>query len=424
MDHPSYNHRRYLLLLILVSSGVCLFCWLYPELMESAGMGPIDNWFMDTNAVLGAMEAQWRGLDPWSYNDISGPHWYSHWWFWLGWAHPTKTDTVWVGPLVSASTFIVAWIVTRPRTALELRWALVVLCSAPLMLGFHRANADMLLFSLLTLCVPAMLSRHPFWRILGAPLVIALATGLKYYPATAGLILLAVRPPRDRNLALAAAAGLLVLTGLSVGPDLVHYTNNVPTTGFYTFGAAALFQAADVPDPLVPVISLSFLILTGWVIRQRAGLCAWSPSPAQRADYLRFILGAVILLGCFVTTVNYVYRWVFLIGMIPFLCRLEAARTNLPLHNLQVATRLLIGVALWAEIPVVTLLNVIKPTQEVIDLWEDWTTGFLQIVTWSLFACLSGWLTHFTVAEGRALLRLDPPENTDPLPGAQRRATG
>jgi hypothetical protein len=405
--------RRYLLLLVLASSGVGLLCWLYPELMGSAGMGPIDRWFLDTHTVLGAMEADWKGYDAYSYNAISGPHWYSHWWFWLGWAHPTQADTRWVGPLVSFSSYLAAWLVLRPRTLLELRWSLIVLCSAPLMLGFQRANADMLLFSLLVLCVPAMLSPHRFWRLAGAPLLIVLATGLKYYPATAGLILLAVRPPRDRNLALALCTGLLVLTAISVAPDLIHYTQNVPTSGFYTFGAPTLFLATGLDPGLAAPLTLAFLALTAWAVLQRSGLRAWSPPAALRGEYLGFILGAVILTGCFVTTVNYVYRWVFLVGMIPFLCRLAVARTHPGLHNLQKATRLLIALALWAEVPVVTMLNLIGFSQEVIDAWEDWTTGFLQLVTWALFACLSGWLAHFLSTQLRALRGAPLPESAE-----------
>lgn len=164
------------------------------------------------------------------------PHWYSHWWFVLGRAQPTQAATGWVGPLVSGSAFVTAWLVRRPRNALE-----------------------------------------------------------------------------------------------------------------------------------------------------------------PRPDYLAFIMGAVLLTGCFVVTGNYVYRWIFLVGTIPFLCRLDVARPPPALPNLQNATRLLIGLALWAQVPVAALLNLAGT----IARWEDWTTGCLQLVTWSLFACLSGWLAHFVVTQVR-----------------------
>jgi len=389
--------------LVLASTGVPLLCWFCPRLLRVAGMGPINHWFLDTHTVLGAIEANGKGLDAYSYNKISEPHWYSHWWFGLDWAHLTQEDTRWAGPLVSISAFVVAWIVTRPRNALELRWALLVLCSPPLILGFYRANVDLLLFSLLALVVPAMLARPRFLRILGPPALIALAAGLKYYPATAGLVLLAVRPLRDRIPALLAAAGLLFLTAVSVAPDLIHYTNNAPISGFYTFGAPTLFVAAGLPPAAGPGLTLGFLVLAGWALLQRSGLRTWSPPAELRTDYLGFILGAVILTGCFVTTVNYAYRWIFLVGMIPFLCRLDVARTHPELHHLQVATRLLSAFALWSEVPIVTMLNHFEPTQEVANRWQDWSTGFTQIVTWSLFACLSGWLAHFMASQWQGL---------------------
>jgi hypothetical protein len=355
---------------------------------------------MDTHTLLGSMEADWRGLDAYSYNAITMPHWYSHWWFLIGWAQPTQVATRWVGPLISGSALVAAWMVLRPRSLRELGWGLIVLCSAPLILGLHRANADMLLFALLALSVPLLNSSVRFWRIAGAPLLIALATGLKYYPGTAGLLLLAVRPARDRTWALVAGVGLLVLTMISVAPDLVHYVNDGPISGFYTFGAAPLFSIFNLPA-LAPLLTLVFLSLTGWVLLQRTGLRAWSPPAERRTDYLMFILGAVVLTGCFVVTVNYAYRWIFLVGMIPFLCRCDFAHTHPALENLQKVTLLLIALALWTEFPVVTTLNLVGASQEVINRWEDWTTGFLQIVTWSLFACLSGWLAHFLFTQAR-----------------------
>jgi hypothetical protein len=141
--------------------------------------------------------------------------------------------------------------------------------------------------------------------------------------------------------------------------------------------------------------------VAGWALLRRAGLRAWSPPAELRNDYLAFILGAVILTGCFVVTTNYVYRWVFLLGMTPFLCRLDVARTHPALDRLQKATRLLIALALWTEFPVVTALNLIGISQGAINRWEDWTTAFLQIVTWSLFACLSAWLAHFILTQAR-----------------------
>jgi hypothetical protein len=100
-------------------------------------------------------------------------------------------------------------------------------------------------------------------------------------------------------------------------------------------------------------------------------------------------------------TVNYAYRWVFLVGMIPFLCRCDFAPTHPALGSLQKVTLLFIALALWTEFPVVTTLNLLGASQGVIDRWEDWTMGFLQIVTWSLFACLSGWLAHFVLTQVR-----------------------
>ena len=375
-------------------------CAWYPRLMALAGVSHEGVWFMDTYAILAALDAQRLGLDPYAYNPLNyfgGPHVYSHWWLWLGPAGLTRADTAWLGPVVVGIALLAAWWVARPRDSREVRWTLLVLCSAPVVLGFNRANGDLLLFALLSFCVPCILHRFRWVRIAGAPLLIALAMGLKFYPAVAGLVLLAVRPRLDRIAALALAVALLVATGLSIRGDIPRYTSDHLPEGLHTFGAPTAFLGAGLPASLAPWGGLLFLALVGtWFVRQTP-MKAWAPPQDLKAEHLMFVLGATLLTGSFLVTVNYGYRWIFALWLVPLLCRLRPDPDQRWLRRLLAATRWLLAVALWTDAFVALGLNLTHHTQAAIDRWVGLAVALQQPLTWLLFACLAGWLANFVV---------------------------
>lgn len=390
--------RSYTLILALITTTVCAFCWWYPGWMGLAGVGHGGVWFRDIQAVLAAIEAHRHGMDPYGVNAYNAQHFYSHWWFWFeptGW---TRRDAAWLGLVLGGLTLLSTWLVTRPRRAAEVIWILLIFCSAPVLLGLNRANVDLLLFALLSLCVPALLSHVRFWRIAGAPGLIALATGLKYYPSVGALILLAIRPGRDRTPALILSAGLFALTAWSIAPDLTHYVGVVDHEGFYVFGASASLRKIGITTPLAPAGACLFLLLTGGWIARRTSLQSWSAPAGLRTEYLNFILAATILTGCFLATANYAYRWIFALWMIPFLCRAGGPPAS-ALHRLRTLTRGLLVMQVWVESLVVVGLSLFPPSQTALQRWETATTTGLSALTWALFACLSGWLIHFVFTQ-------------------------
>lgn len=389
----------YALLLALVTTLLCACCWWYPSVLTLIGVGHGGVWFRDTLAVLAAIEAHRQGLDPFAKAVSLGNHNYSHWWFWLEATGLTRRDTLVAGLVVSGSGLAAGWWVARPRSGAELGWMLAVFCSAPLLLGLNRGNVDVLLFALLALSVPAILSRHRLWRIAGAAALIALATGLKYYPLAAFPLLLAIRPGRDRQLALGLGAILLALTAWSVAPDIARYAGVVDHEGFYVFGAPLVAHRLGLPTIEVLGLGVGALGVIGLQLARSRALKDWSVPEALKADYLFFILGALILTACFLLTVNYAYRWIFALGMMPFLCRVAADRPAL--RRLAAVTRALLVVQLWFEVPVIVALNLIPHFEATLRLWEKTSFIVLTGVSWSLFACLSGWLAHFVLTQTR-----------------------
>ncbi len=396
--------RRYTAILILVTLGVYSLCIWFPAIMALTGVTHYGVWFMDTYAILAAVDAQRLGLDPYDYNPLNhfgGPHVYSHWWLWLEHLGLTRAHTLWLGALISGLGLVTAWGILRPRTRRELACALVMLCSAPVVLGLNRANADLLLFVLLSLCVPCLLGRSRFWRITGVPVLVVLAMGLKFYPVVAGLIVLAVRPQRDRRLALLLLVALVIPVGLNIAPDLVHYQADRLPEGLYTFGATTALAGVGISSAGVLLAAGGFLALVGMWFVQRAKLRTWNAPGSLQTEYLQFILGAAILTGSFVLTVNYAYRWIYAVWMLPFLCRLEVPAASVFLRQWLTATRWLLLIVVSGEMLGSLALNMLLPPnpQPVMDRWGDLTNALLQPVHWLLFACLSGWLVHFIVTQ-------------------------
>ncbi len=384
--------------MILGCLAVYGLCWRLPQVMAFAGVSNEGVWFLDTYAILAALDAKRQGLDPYVYNPLNyfgGTHVYSDWWFALVPLPLTRADSLWLGGLVIAAALVAAWSVLKPRNWREVAWSLAVLCSAPVILGLNRANMDFLFFAILSGCVPAMLSRVQWRRVTVAPVLVAFATGLKYYPAVAGLIVLAARGIRERLVAVGVMAGLLVCVGISVAPSLSHYTSDQLPGGLYTFGSLVSLRAAGLSN--TAAVGCTVLLLAGaggWIalaILRRS----WKTRVEQPRDYYFFILGAVLLTGSFVATVNYGYRWLYAVWMIPFLCRANAAEENGAVNRLLFLTRLLLAVALWSDVCVAMILNQTVHSLAVANRWIGLFSALQQPVIWGLFVCLSGWLVHF-----------------------------
>ena len=330
---------------------------------------------------------------------------YSHWW--LGPFGLARTDTRWVGPTLVAAFLAVAIARLRPREPREAVWYLVVLCSSPLLLAVERANNDLVVFLLLTPVVPCLLAERRFVRML-AIVPIALATGLKCYPAVGGLVLLAVSDRREMRDRLILAGLALALVGASIAEDLGRFGSIAPKAeGLMTFGAVNLFESAGIYGRLSKALALALAALPVLLFLRSAPLAHWKIAESDRADWLRFVLGGVLLTGCFVLGTNYAYRWIFALWLAPLLWRLPRDATAPPaVRRLAALTAALLVFVLWADALVSGALNqfVGRVPAESMMRWADRIFAVEQPVTWAFFACLLGWIAHFARGGVRALL--------------------
>jgi hypothetical protein len=300
--------------------GYTVLVW-RPVVMTALGVEPPAGWwFVDTYALLAASDMAALGLDPYVPNplDLLGvPHWYSDWWFLIGHLGLTRFDVYWLGAGVVGLFLASAILVLRPRNGSEALVAWLALCSPPVILGVNRANADLLIFSIMALLGLALASprRWVWWQ---GPWLVALAAGLKFYPIVVGLILVLVARPRREVWASLAVMTLLVLAvAMSVSDAIARALPLLMSPeGFFSFGSSALFTLAGLSPPAAKWAAwmAGALVALGWLRRTPV-----PPAALPGHEKMAFGLGALIVVGCFFAGVSYSYRLVFLLLMLPLL---------------------------------------------------------------------------------------------------------
>ena len=394
--------RKWWWLLALLAAAYFASFAYNPNLFFVLGVAHYDGWFIDTFALLASSDAVTRGLNPYAPNPLDyfhRPHVYSHWWLYLHNLGLTRADSLRLGLGLVISFLVAAWWRLRPRTLRELLWYLAVLCSPPILLALDRGNNDLFIFLLLAPLVPCLLN-HRRWVRLIAPILVFVAAMLKYYPAAAGLVLLAHADRAELRPRLVIAFLLMAFAGCSLAGDLKGFGPLAPQPeGLMSFGATGFMNELGWMGwgPKVVGAGLA-LAAVAWFWR-RGVLGNWEPSAVQRSDWLHLILGAVLLTGCFFTSMNFAYRWVFALWLAPALWRLPRdPDTPVTVRRIARATMWLLLFMLWWTPFCCLVVNrfigvVPAPT---IALMAKVAFLLEQPADWAFFLCLLAFLTHFT----------------------------
>lgn len=314
---------RFKWLLIAVLLGGHGLLGFFPQIMKDFGVGQAVVWFRDTHSMLAASDSARAGLNPFVNNpyDIGGErHIYPDWWFALGWMGLTRADSFWLGWVVVGLFWLAVLAVVPLRSAWDLGWTLLVCASPPFWLAVNRANPDLLVFAILTPVVPWLLHRDKWVRLL-APGPVALATGLKFFPALAGVVFLypAVTRREDWQRWLIIAA-LLLLLAWSLTDDVQRYLESGWLAhGLFTFGAAAI----PMHYGWDPGICLNIGRLAGVALVALAALRppseAVSGVDGMEKERRYGVMGAAVLAGLFFLTVGYLYKIIFVVWLLPLL---------------------------------------------------------------------------------------------------------
>jgi hypothetical protein len=382
--------------LLLVLAGYSLIA-LSPGFRQRLGLADGGLWFMDSYAVLAANDAVRAGLDPFLPNPLDvfqRPHVYSRWWFMLGDFGFTRRDNFVVGGSWVLLFAVAVMALLRPPTQTVAVWYALLVLSPPVQLAVLRASNDLVIFFLLTAAV--RLVGPATWRLLLSAAALVLATGLKFYPLLACPVYLLVRPPRR----MLAAGGLATLAaGLalaSVWGDLRRAQIPSPNH-IHIFGAPIIFRDLGWSGPGATVAGVLVVAgLAGMCLRHR-----WTAdlmeSTGPEFENRAFLVGAAVLVGCFLAGISHAYRLVFVLLLAPWLCRQCFAVDA----RQRIVVRLLSGLmlaTLWADGLVGLGFNTLGHADSPAELerWLRLGHALTQPLIWAAMALLTGSL--FAVA--------------------------
>jgi hypothetical protein len=398
------------LLLLLTLSGLLVFI-LFPKVQTKMGLFDYRRWFLDNYAILASNDAVRAGLDPYQPNpldDLQRPHSYSHWWFLLGRLGFTRADNFMVGGLFVLAFLVTALTGLRPRSRAEALMQWLAVLAPPVLLAIMRANNDLAVFTVLGVAL-LFAGVAPVWRLLVLLGGVALATGLKFYPAVAAAGLLLVRP--GRRLWWGAGLTGLVLAAVvwDIWGDFGHAVIPVPGN-VYSFGAPLLLRDLGCTGRGALVLGAVTILGLG-LLFQRQGLTRGLADEADDfPDRMKFLIGAVLLVACFLAGISYAYRWVFALWLLPWLW--SGASTSAA-GSRRRGSRLglvLLLVSMWLDGLFCLGINLLKGPMplETLNHWQLCWRFASQPCTWLLMSLLAGWLLDAGFAAWRELREARP----------------
>lgn len=374
---------------VLLILGLCAFVLLPESFSRKLGLSDNGAWFLDTYAILASSDAVQAGQDPSLPNplDVYGrPHSYSGWWFALGRVGLTRAHNPWVGGAVVGAFLLGALLWLKPRTAGQVAAGLLVLLSPVVLLAVNRANNDLAVVALLLAGLLVLHDGSP-WRVGALGLAVVLATGLKFYPVIAAAALLVLAPARRRWTA-ALATGAVAALVLWSQWDWFRRAVIPVSDGVYLFGAGVWWRELGLKGWGLSALSALSLWLGAIALNRRGwcqGLAAAEGPVAERAG---FVLGAILLGGCWLAGISYAYRWAFAVLLLPWLWRRAGAGDGSAR-----ATLGLLLAGLWLDGVFCLGTNVgLGPMSldRLRAIQHDWQV-FTQPLVWALMVLLAGW---------------------------------
>lgn len=309
---------------------------LYRAILTDCGVAVWPFPFLDTDTFLSAVRCLNKGVDVYVANPcdpLQRVYDYSPAWMVLtvfpmtiGWLTP-------IGLLIDAGFLLALALLPAGRTGRDTALITLGVVSSATAFALERGNNDLVLFAL-GAGAAALIVRSEKARWVGYGLI-QLAGLLKYYPMAVMAVVARERPARF----VAVAAASVVVTALFIlgtWHDLHRALALIPT-GFYggdMFGSVeiggGLQLKLGLPAGSATIIRLVACLLA-LVIATRLALRTDTVEALNRlTDRERtfFLIGALLILGCFFTAQNIGYRVIHLILALPALTVL--CRTGLP----------------------------------------------------------------------------------------------
>lgn len=382
--------------IVLTLFGLLGFA-LMPRVRSAVGVSDSGRWFLDSHAVLAALDAKRAGIDPAGPNPLDvfhRSHKYSDWWLALAVTGLGRGDNFVVGGAWALAFLAALFSSIRPRDHGEALWSALLAISPPVVLGIHRANNDLVIFALLTVSLAALRSPATA-RATIAAVALALAAGLKFYPAVGVAMFLPGATTRRGRWILAGALLATALSFAAVASQMVRGTFHVEPE-IHMFGARIWAMSLGLPEKAGAILSVG---LFAGVVAAVAWRTRRSPLSLENDDDTRMLaLAAALLVGCFLTGVSYGYRLIFALWLAPW------AWSRRRDHR---AARLgvwLLPIFLWRDALLCLATELFFPHltpahyAAILDRW--W--AFTEPITWVVVIALGVWLVRAALAVRRS----------------------
>ena len=323
----------------------------YTWLLSELGAAPFSFPFLDTHAVMSAVQCHRLGIDVFATNpcDVFGRiHVYSPLWLELSVLPMTVAWTPVVG-LSLVVAFLLSLLLLPPgRGWRHVGIITFATISGSVAFALERANTDLVVF-VLAVAVMRLVRLRLALRLLGYGLAV-LAALLKFYPAV--LVLTAARERLGIFVAITiVAVGTIAGFAIADLHDVLRVMASIPTTSYfdgYAFGARDLpFGLAKIFGWSKGVASILFALLVcgtfGLALRTSLrGALADDLAALTEAEATSLMVGCVLMLACFFTAQNTLYRGVHFLFVIPPLTALAFARGTRQCHRLPAVGTVLI----------------------------------------------------------------------------------
>jgi hypothetical protein len=338
-------------MLFLIMTGL----WLtgahgpYFAFLHALGVQAFRFPFLDTHAVLAAVECHRMGIDVYTVNpcDVLGRlHVYSPLWLHLS---VLPISTTWTGPvgfLLDVAFLMALAMLPAARGPMGVLVVTVAVASPAVAYALERGNNDLAMF-LFALAAGRLAMRGPRLRLLGHALGV-LAAALKFYPVM--VLTLACRERWPRGLTILVAAGAVLAACLLADKgDLVRGLRLVPSGYYDAFGASVLPFGLTVGLgwPAWSRVLMQLALNVTMALAAIRGSYQLQPRLMllSTAEQVFLTVGAALIVGCFMVGTSADYRAVHLLFTLPALLTL-AAQTKGHLARIAVTSVLW---AMWGD---------------------------------------------------------------------------
>ena len=248
-------------------------------------------------------------------------------WLWLGRLGIDASTSNWLAAGIIVAAMIVMMLLFRGRSRFHGWIAMSAIISPSVMMGFERANLDLLILALVG-SAALIYREQSAGRACGAIAILGVGVALKLFPMFCAALL-----ARFSRRTFLFACAILVVSLIYLGAiaeSVLLIRRNVPTTFILSYGYKAVFLGLDhmraeagiapmrLADTWTPAVVAALVIMCAFVVAlnaylKRSEFCLVDVNAAGTA----FLFGAGIYCGTYMLGTNFIYRLMFLLLCLP-----------------------------------------------------------------------------------------------------------